>query len=845
MAGAARRRRKTSPCRLSIGSGSPSREITKVTSMKNRLDTRLETNACSKHKRRRLSVGLRYAGAALVFGLTAACASPEERLENYTESGQEFLAEGDLGRANIQFQNALKINEEHVPALLGLVEIAEQENDFGQMFGVLQRVIRLDPENVDALVKMGKLYLVASDETAAIENADKALAIDPNSIDAKGLKAAVQLKLGDTVGAVELARQVVAEDPANPQGVTVLATERTLVGELDEAIEILEGAIELTPDQAILQLLRISILERLGRNDDVTDAYVQLIEVFPEQSAYRRAYAIDLIEREDYGAALTQLEKIAELEPENLDAKLDVIRVVMNQSGEDAARERLQAYVDANQENVDLKFALVEFLRQADDLEESAAELAKLEQSDDLDVSLRAKNEIAANLLRDKKFDEGRALIAEILKADERNTDALIKRAGLAVEDGEYDTAILDLRTALDNSPDSAEAMVLMALAFERQDNPSFARAEFAKAFDASGRDAGVGLAFAKFHLRQQDVQRAEAVLIDTQDANPGDLETLQLLAGVRLSQQNWRGAEEIAGILERLENQNELAERIKSAAYAGLGDYDRMIDTLSAQNENEPLASQPLATLVGAYIRSDRADEAQELLSRIIDTQEDSYDAHILLAQVYGSKQQTQDAVDILNAATERDPARPEAYELLYRFYQRSNQSEEAKALIESGLEKAPDNTALRVFQADSLLSDGRNEEALAMYDELVDEFPENLIVANNFVSLSSDLRQDSASIARALEVAQTLEEVDNPLFLDTIGWAYYRAGQFDEAVEFLSRAAEDAGDNAEIMYHLGAAYFAAGDVENARTTLQRALNAGGDGFKYADEINDLLART
>lgn len=812
--------------------------------MKNRLDAQLTSDARRKQKGGKLSARLRYTGAAFVLGLAAACASPEQRLEKYTESGQEFLEEGDLGRANIQFQNALKINEEHVPALLGLVEIAEQKNDFRTMFGVLQRIIRLDPENVDALVKMGKLYLVASDETAAIENADKALSLDPNSIDAKALKSAIQLKLGDTVGAVELAQQVVAADPANPEAITVLATERTLAGEYAEALGILEGAIAINPEQAVLQLLRISLLERLGREDEIAAAYARLIELFPDQPAYRRVYAIDLLEKEDYDAALIQLEKIAELEPENLDAKLDVIRVVMNQNGKEAASEKLRAFVDANPEDVDLKFAFVSFLRQGGDLEAASAELSRLEESDDMDVVLRAKNEIVANLLREEKFDEGKALIAEILEADERNTDALIKRAGLAIEDGEYDAAILDLRTALDNNPDSADAMVLMALAFERQGNPSFARAEFAKAFDASGQDAGIGLAFAKFHLRQKDSERAEAVLIDTQDANPGDLETLKLLAGVRLSQQNYRGAEEIAEIIERLENQDELAERIKSAAYAGLGDYDRMIETLSAQNENTPLASRPLATLVAAYLRSGRTDEAQELLLRIIDTQEDSYAAHILLAQVYGSKQQQQDAVAMLTAATEKDPTRSEAYELLYRFYQRSGQSDQAKALIQSGLEKAPDNTALRVFQADALLSEGRNEEAFEIYEELIDTYPENRVVANNYVSLSSDLRQDSASIARALEVAKILEDEENPLFLDTVGWAYYRAGQFDKAVEFLSRAAEDASGNAEIIYHLGAAYYAAGDMENAKTTLERALSTGGDNFNYASEINDLLAR-
>ena len=813
--------------------------------MKYRRQTHIEAGKRIKNEQiiRRPRMG--YVGAVIFLGLAAACSSPEQRLERYSESGAQFLEEGDLGRANIQFQNALKINEEHVPALSGLVAIAEQKNDFRTMFGVLQRIIRLEPENVEAQIKIGKLYLVASDETAAIEHADKALALEPENIDATALKAAIQLKLGDNAGAVELARKVILADPANPEAVTVLATERSLAGEYEEALAELDRAIAITSDVAILQLLRISLLAKLERTDDVSAAYATLIEQFPDEAAYRRVYAIDLLNRQDYDGASEQLEQIAELEPENLDAKLDVIRIILEQDGEEAATARLTAYADAAPENIDLKFALVSFMRQTGDHDGASALLSTLSQSDDTDIVLRAKNEIAGALLRDENIDGAKAIIAEVLEADERNTDALIKRAGLMIEEGDIDSAILDLRTALDNNPDSSDAMVLMALAFEKQDNPSFARAEFAKGFEASGQSSKIGVAFAKFHLRQKDSERAEEVLTDTLAANPGDLETLKLLAGVRLSQQNWRGAEEVGQIIERLENENDLADRIKSAAYAGLGDYDRMIDDLTARNENSPLASRPLATLVSAYLRSDRAEEAQALLLRIIETEEDDYAAHILLAQVYGAKQQQQDAVDILTAATQADPSRSEAYELLYRYYQRTGLTEDATALIEKGLQDAPENTALKVFKADGLLSAGHTEEAFALYETLVEERPNNRVVVNNYVSLSSDLRQDAASITRALEVARVLEDEENPYFLDTVGWAHYRAGEFDKAVEFLSRASEGASQNPEIAYHLGAAHYAAGSLEDAKAALERALSIGGDDFRYADEINDLLART
>jgi len=106
---------------------------------------------------------------SVMFGVLAlalsvsACSSPEQKLAKYTEEGLEFLEEGKMGRANVQLQNALKIDEEHVPALVGIAEIAESRSDFQSMFGILQKIARLQPDNVDAQIKLAKLHLLGSE----------------------------------------------------------------------------------------------------------------------------------------------------------------------------------------------------------------------------------------------------------------------------------------------------------------------------------------------------------------------------------------------------------------------------------------------------------------------------------------------------------------------------------------------------------------------------------------------------------------------------------------------------------------------------------------------------------
>ena len=782
--------------------------------------------------------------AVSVLALAAACSSPEQKLERYSQNAAELLAEGDLAKAYIQYQNAIKINEEHVPSLLGLAEIAEQRQDFQAMFGFLQRIVRLDPTQVEAQVKIGKLYLIGSDETTALEQAEKALAIEPENLNAKALKAGVLMKIGDNAGAVELARDILAKDPANAEAVTVLATDYSVNGDYDAALAELDKALAIDPQMAMLQLLRIHLLKKVGRTEEARAGYATLIDLFPEQSAYRRVYASELIRDKDYEGAREQLEAIVSIEPDNFDAKLDVIRAVKVASGSAAAEAKLQSYISDDPGNSKLKLWLSDFYVSEGDKEKAKDVLNELASGKDQDVALQAKNKITTLMLGDGDREGATALINEILEADERNTDALIKRAAIQIEAEQYDQAIVNLRTALDNSPDSYDAMLLMSAAFEKQDNFSFAQAELAKAYEGSKRDAKVANHFARFLLRRKNTSRAEEVLVSSLASHPGNIENLRLLASIRLVTQNWRGAEEVGVLLEQAGDKSALASNIKSAAYVGLEDFDSVIETLSARSETAPLDTRPLAALVNAYIREERTDEAEALLLRMLETDPENYAAKLSLARVYSVKSDFPKFEAALNSATETNPDRAEAYELLYRSYLGAGRRADAAALIERGLRAAPDNDALRVFKADVLLQEGDREGALALYTDLLETRPNDQIIANNFVSLSSDLRSDPASIAKALEVSKKIEGLDNPFYRDTVGWAHYRAGDYATAIDFLTKALTDAEGNAEMLYHLGAAQLASGDVEAGRANLEKALSAGGANFPFVNEVRALLDR-
>ena len=782
--------------------------------------------------------------ALAFFAASSACSSDEQKLEKYTKSGEKFLEEGDLGRANVQFQNALKIDEEHIPALEGMADLAERKQDFQTMFGVLQTIVRLQPENVEAQIDIGKLYLIGGDEKAALEAADKSLALAPENLGAIALKSAVQLKLGDKAGAVELANKVVAADAGNAEAVAVLATERALDKDFEGALAFVDRGIAAKDDQAVLHLMRLQLLSNLGRTEELRAGHKRLIELFPDNVGYRQIFAKTLIHEGKLDEARTQLEEIVRLSPGKIDPMLDVVRVAYRVGGAEGARKTFEGYVAEQPDNTEIRFNFAAFLRQEKDFPGSEAILAAMQKTTkDKAIARRAMNEIAVIRLMEGKKDEARKLIEVVLAEDPKDVDAMMRLASLKIDEGKLDEAISDLRSAVSERPDSTAAKMLLATAFEKKGDLDYASSQMAQAVIDGGYDAQSSNIFAKLLIRMNDIPRAEKVLIDTLAKHPQDLENLKLLAGVRLMQQNWRGAEETARLIEGVKADDLAVNRILGAAYTGMEDYAGAVAALKEADAEAPLAARPLAMLVGAYVRDNRAAEAETMLRAMIEKDAKNYEARLLLAQTLQAQARAADVEAELEAAIAADPSRGEAVEALYRIYRANGRDADAGALIEASLAKTPDSDGLKILQADYFIATGRPKDAIAVYADVLTRRPNDLLAANNFASLTVEGEADAAAKAKALKVAGVLESSDNPVFQDTVGWVKHHNGDVDGAVAALEKAVAGAPNFAEARYHLGAALLAKGESARGREELRKAVDGGGNA-PFVGKAKALLAQ-
>jgi Flp pilus assembly protein TadD len=74
-----------------------------------------------------------------------------------------------------------------------------------------------------------------------------------------------------------------------------------------------------------------------------------------------------------------------------------------------------------------------------------------------------------------------------------------------------------------------------------------------------------------------------------------------------------------------------------------------------------------------------------------------------------------------------------------------------------------------------------------------------------------------------------------DQGYIIDSLGWAYFRLGQMDKAIEYLERAAELSPTDSEVIDHLGDAYWRAGRETEARFEWTAALDLKPDAVREA----------
>jgi tetratricopeptide (TPR) repeat protein len=165
--------------------------------------------------------------------------------------------------------------------------------------------------------------------------------------------------------------------------------------------------------------------------------------------------------------------------------------------------------------------------------------------------------------------------------------------------------------------------------------------------------------------------------------------------------------------------------------------------------------------------------------------------------------------------------------YIALAQMYSRVKSWKEAEENINKALELAnkPDDRDYAIFVQGSIYERQKKYDlAEESFHKVLADDPKNAMALNYLGYMLADrgtrVEEALGYIRRAVAL-----EPQNGAYLDSLGWAYYRLGNYDLAEENLRRASERIGNDPTVHQHLGELYQKTGRLKLATIHFERAL--------------------
>lgn len=236
-----------------------------------------------------------------------------------------------------------------------------------------------------------------------------------------------------------------------------------------------------------------------------------------------------------------------------------------------------------------------------------------------------------------------------------------------------------------------------------------------------------------------------------------------------------------------------------------------KAVEALNKIGPASPLYWQARLRVAALDAQEEKFDQAVARLKTLVAEKPDRVDAALTLADLMRSKERYGDAVEAYDTAIQRIRNIEERHWAVFFgrgiVQERLKQWPKAELDMKKALELSPEQPHVLNYLGYSWVDQGLHlDEGVKMLQR------------------ATELRPDDGAIT------------------DSMGWAFYRMGQYDKAVEWLERAAEQKGDDATIIEHLGDAYWHVGRKREARFQWERALNQKPDKDRLA-VIRDKLA--
>jgi tetratricopeptide (TPR) repeat protein len=429
---------------------------------------------------------------------------------------------------------------------------------------------------------------------------------------------------------------------------------------------------------------------------------------------------------------------------------------------------------------------------------------------------------LASLYIQQERVEDAVLLYNQVLEKDPENEGVHLRLALLYSHLGRYQMADEIFVKLLKNDIDSYFTHLSYARLLQEMERYQDAAREYEKALSLNwSKELAFEVGY--FYVNQQMYDHALRIYETITDNDPSDeraaLSRIQVLLDM---ERNDDALDELYNIRNISENPAQI---------------DLIISKVLLRKNEVSQAKQILSRL----IRDNDSSEPRYMLA-LLAYQEEDYRASLNhLTHIKSESDEFEEAVYLqiriyeklgnLNAAinvlkeymvTESD-RNPLFYALLSSLYMVKGDNAEAMELMETAITLYPDDQQLLFEYGLVLEKNGKTEQALLIMEQVLELDP-NHAEALNYIGYT--LADKSINLEKALEYILKANKLkpDNGFIIDSLGWAYYRLGDYHQAAKHLERSLELEQNDPHIYDHLGDVYRALKKFSEAREVYKKA---------------------
>lgn len=746
----------------------------------------------------------------ITVSFTGCSRDPNVRKQKYFASGEKYYAEGKYREAAIQYSNAAQIDPRFAEAHYQLSQTYLKLGDGVRASQELFRTVDLAPANYRAHTDLANLLVT-------VRNNDGSPSQDA---------------LKQAKPHLDLLREKV---PSVPETHEAWADYYAAQNDLANAEKEMEQAIAIDSSRSESYLMLAVLQLRSNLPDQAEVNFKKAVAVDAKAVNAQIALGSFYQAHNRLSEAEQQFRHAIEVDPRNPTPRAALVRVLMQEDETDQAEAFLRQTKKDLSDNSEGYSMLGDFYFALNDIDKATTEYSSLFKDHPKDPKVK-RNYIQLLILKNQ-LDEAAKLNDEILKASPRDADALVYKAQIQMRRGKATDAIETLQKALQTSPDTTIAVVhyQLGIAYSKQHDIARAESEWREAVRLKP-----DLIDAQRSIGTIEISRGDAVgtgqTADQIIALRPDLPDGFLLKGLAdMVRQKFADAEQDA---------QSAAQRAPQSAspYIQLGQIQLTQKHFSEAEkfygealDKDPASSDALSGLMNTYFAENqipRAIAAANAQIQKVPNNSNFYD--LLGTALFNGNKDLAGAEVALRKAIELDKNNADALEKLGKVYVEKSSLDQAIALYQQAVKDNPSEARFYILAGELYESKQAWDQAKSMYEQALKVSPDNPLACNN---LAYVILQRGGNLDVAMEMAQTARRV-KPNWAnaaDTLGWAYYRKGIYQSAINQFQEAMRlnqkvGAPDDAVFHYHLGLAYQKSNQMSLARQQLEKAVKLSPD---------------